>query len=54
MTKNPVLAGGAGLLTVGVVVLVLVVSALTLILIPASLAGSAALAAVVLGWIALS
>ena len=55
VTKNPVLAGGVGLLTVGVVVPVLVVSVLTLILIPVSLAGFATLgAAGALGWIALS
>ncbi|HUF37336.1 MAG TPA: hypothetical protein VMN57_02325 [Anaerolineales bacterium] len=52
---NPVLAGGAGLLTVGVVVPLVFIAAVTLVLIPLSLAGLAALgAAGVFGWIALS
>jgi hypothetical protein len=55
ITAAPVMAGGVGLLTIGVVVPVLVVAAFTLILIPVSLAAAAVLgAAGVLGWIALS
>jgi hypothetical protein len=55
ITGNPVMSGAVGLLTIGVVVPVLIVAALTLILIPVSLAGLALLgAAGAFGWIALS
>jgi hypothetical protein len=55
ITGNPVMSGAVGLLTIGVVVPVFIIAALTLILIPVSLAGLVVLgAAAAFGWIALS
>jgi hypothetical protein len=55
ITGNPVMSGAVGLLTIGVVVPVFIIAALTLILIPVSLAGLVVLgAAGAFGWIALS
>ncbi len=55
ITGNPVMSGAVGLLTIGVVVPVFIVAALTLILIPVSLAGLVVLGAGgAFGWIALS